>query len=157
ERVTGAFMAYWIYQHLGNLAPPELAGERLLREVYEDDDAGPRLRRFAQELDHQTTASRFAFHRDFGRSRLLGLHSRAARRLHEGRRDMVDAEEWRWIVEHAQGSYDHLVIASTVPVFMAKAIHDVEAWNEAVCAGRWGGLAARAGERLRRALDLDHW
>ena len=28
-RITGAFMSYWIYQHLGNLAPPELAEEPL--------------------------------------------------------------------------------------------------------------------------------
>ncbi len=29
-RITGAFMSYWIYQHLGNLAPPELQEEALL-------------------------------------------------------------------------------------------------------------------------------
>ena len=120
ERITGAFMAYWIYQHLGNLAPPELAEEALFREVLGDDDAGPRLRRFAQTVDHETTASRFAFHRDFGRSRLVVVDSRAARVLAEGRRDMVDAGEWDWIVQHARGSYDHLVIASTVPVFTAR-------------------------------------
>src|SRR5205823_4816120 len=28
---------------------------------------------------------------------------------------------------------------------------------EAVCAGRWGGIAARLGERLRRGVDLEHW
>ena len=33
ERIVGAFMAYWLYQHLGNLAPPELAEERLLAEL----------------------------------------------------------------------------------------------------------------------------
>jgi hypothetical protein len=158
ERITGAFMAYWIYQHLGNLAPPELAEERLLREVYEQrEDAGPRLRSFAQAVDHETTASRFAFHRDFGDSRLVVVDSRAARVLARGRRAMVDAEEWQWIVEHARGGYDHLVIASTLPVFMLPAIHHLEAWNEAVCDGRWGSLAARVGEQLRRALDLEHW
>jgi hypothetical protein len=60
-------------------------------------------------------------------------------------------------VEHARGSYDHLVIASTLPVFMLPGAHHVEAWNEAVCSGAWGGLAARVGERLRRGLDLEHW
>ncbi len=40
---------------------------------------------------------------------------------------------------------------------MAPGIDGIEAWNEAVCAGAWGGLAARAGEKLRRALDLEHW
>src|SRR6478609_7071332 len=38
-RVTGAFMAYWIYQHIGNLSPPELDAERTLDVVAGDDDA----------------------------------------------------------------------------------------------------------------------
>jgi hypothetical protein len=157
ERIVGAFMSYWIYQHIGNLAPPELAQERLLAEVYGDEDAGPRLRRFARTSDRETTASRFAFHRDFGRSRLVVIDSRGARVLHDGARDMVDADEWQWIAAHARGGYDHLIIASTLPVFMLEAIHYLEAWNEAVCSGAWGRTAARAGERLRRALDLEHW
>ncbi len=85
------------------------------------------------------------------------IDSRAARVLADGARDMVDADEWRWISEHARGSYDHLIIASTLPVFMLEAIHYLEAWNEAVCSGAWGRIAARFGERLRRALDLEHW
>jgi hypothetical protein len=36
-------------------------------------------------------------------------------------------------------------------------MHYIEAWNEAVCEGAWGGLAARAGEWVRRELDLEHW
>ena len=31
---------------------------------------------------------------------------------------MVDEEEWEWIVEHSRGAFDHLVLASTLPVFM---------------------------------------
>ena len=85
------------------------------------------------------------------------VDSRAARVLADGARDMVDADEWQWIAEHARGSYDHLIIASTLPVFMLEAIHYLEAWNEAVCSGAWGRLAARLGEKLRRALDLEHW
>ncbi len=156
-RINGAFMSYWIYQHLGNLAPPELEQEALLQAVFQADDGGPALRRFARASDRDTTASRFAYHRDFGRSRLIVIDSRAARVLEAGARDMVDADEWQWIAEHARGSYDHLIIASTLPVFMLDAIHDLEAWNEAVCSGAWGRVAARVGEKLRRALDLEHW
>jgi hypothetical protein len=156
-RITGAFMSYWIYQHIGNLAPPELADEPLLAELADGNDGGPRLRAFARRADRETTSSRFAFHRDFGRSRLVVVDSRAARVLTDGRRDMVDADEWQWIAEHARGAYDHLIIASTLPVFMLEAIHYLEAWNEAVCSGAWGAIAARLGERLRRALDLEHW
>jgi hypothetical protein len=157
ERIVGAFMAYWLYQHLGNLSPPELAEERLAAELQDDEDGGPRLRRFARMADRESAASRWAFHRDFGSSRLLVVDSRAARVLTGGEREMVDEAEWSWIAEHARGSYDHLIIASTLPVFMAKGIHYLEAWNEALCAGAWGGLAARASEKLRRALDLEHW
>jgi hypothetical protein len=77
--------------------------------------------------------------------------------LAEGRRDKVDDEEWQWIAEHARGAYDHLIIASTLPVFMTPGVDGLEAWNEAICSGAWGGLAARAGEKLRRGLDLEHW
>ncbi len=51
DRITGAFMSYWIYQHIGNLSPPELAEEELLRLVQADDDAGPRLRQIARKWD----------------------------------------------------------------------------------------------------------
>ena len=157
ERVVGAFMAYFLYQHLGNLSPPELATDEVVRLLAAADDPGAALRQFAHRADRESAASRWAYYRDFGRSRLVVVDSRAARVLVDGGRDMVDQEEWDWIVDHARGDYDHLIIASTLPVFMLPAIHYLEAWNEAVCAGAWGGLCARLGERIRRAVDLEHW
>jgi hypothetical protein len=129
----------------------------LLRLVRGDDDAGPRLREIARRWDRESAASRWAFYRDFGDSRLLVVDSRAARVLSDGRREMIDEEEWDWVIDHSLGDFDHLVIASTLPVYMPKGIHHLEAWNEAVCAGRWGGIAARLAERLRRGVDLEHW
>jgi hypothetical protein len=156
-RVTGAFMSYWLYQHLGNLSPPELAEEELFPLVRADSDAGPRLREAARRWDRESAHSRWAYYRDFGDSRLLVLDSRAARVLDEDHREMIDEAEWDWIVDHARGEFDHLVLASTLPVFMTKGIHHLEAWNEAVCAGSWGRLAARIGEKIRRGFDLEHW
>jgi PhoD-like phosphatase len=156
-RITGAFMSYWLYQHIGNLAPSELGDEPMLARFAGLEDGGPLLREFAREIDREPASSRFAFHRDFGRSRLIVIDSRAARVLGDGRRDMVDEEEWQWIAEHARGAYDHLIIASTLPVFMTPGIDGFEAWNEAVCAGAWGRMAVRLGEKIRRALDLEHW
>ena len=141
-RITGAFMSYWIYQHIGNLSPPELAADETLPLVLADQDAGERLRTLARGWDRESAASRWAFYRDFGESRLLVLDSRAARVLRDGRREMIDEEEWDWIVDHSQGRFDHLVLASTLPVFLPPGIHHLEAWNEAVCAGRWGTTAA---------------
>lgn len=156
-RITGAFMSYWLYQHLGNLSPPELAEEELLPLVQSDVDAGPRLREAARHWDRESAHSRWAYYRDFGDSRLLVLDSRAARVLDEQHREMIDEEEWDWIVDHARGEFDHLVLASTLPVFTPKGIHHLEAWNEAICAGTWGRLAAQLGEKLRRGVDLEHW
>ena len=157
DRITGAFMAYWLYQHIGNLSPPELAEERLLAAVQQDEDAGPRLRAAAHRWDRESAASRWAYFRDFGRSRLLVIDSRAARVLVDGRREMIDEEEWDWIGDHARGSFDHLVVATSLPAFAQHGIHHLESWNEAVCNGRWGSRAARIAERVRRAVDLEHW
>ena len=59
---------------------------------------------------------------------------------------MVDDDEWRWIAEHVRGDFDHLLLGTSLPILLSPAMHHLEAWNEAVCDGAWGGLAARAGE-----------
>src|SRR5207245_7303161 len=33
ERISAAFQTYWIYQHLGNLSPADLAKDELWRQV----------------------------------------------------------------------------------------------------------------------------
>jgi hypothetical protein len=157
-RITGAYMAYWAYQHLGNLSPPELDDDAMYQAaIAADGDVGPELERFAERADRESAATRWACSRDFGRSRVLVVDSRAARVLDDGNRDMVDEEEWAWISDRSHEALDHLVIVSTLPVFLAPGIHYLEAWNEAVCAGAWGRPPAWLGERLRRALDLEHW
>ena len=156
-RITGAFMAYWIYQHLGNLSPDELAADQFVQDMQADADSGPRLRERARKWDRDRKSSRWAYHRDFGRSRLLVIDCRAGRVVADDGRAMINADEWRWIVEHAEGSYDHLVIVTTLPAFLPHGIHFLEAWNEAVCDGAWGGVVARLAERVRRAVDLEHW
>ena len=157
ERITGAFMAYWIYQHIGNLSPPELAEDETYAAVLREEEAGPMLRRLAHRWDRESAASRWAYYRQFGDVRLLVLDSRAARVLSDGRREMIDEEEWNWVVDNSSGAYDHVVIASTLPVFMPRGIHHLQAWNEALCAGRFGARIARLSEKLRRAVDLEHW
>ncbi len=152
KRIEGAFMSYWLYQHIGNLAPPELAGEPLLAELSAADDGGPRLREFARAIDREPAASRFAFHRDFGRSRLVVIDSRAARVLAEGRRDMVDDEEWQWIADHARGAFDHLILASTLPVFMTPGHRRSRGLERGRLLGRLGPSArARRREAPPRA------
>jgi hypothetical protein len=85
------------------------------------------------------------------------IDSRAGRVLTPGARSMVDQGEWDWIAEHATGGFDHLLIGTSLPLFLAPGLHYLEAWNEAVCDGAWGGLAAKLGEKLRQGADLEHW
>jgi len=70
---------------------------------------------------------------------------------------MVDEAEWEWVTESVSGDWDHVVLATSLPLLLPDGIHALEAWNEAVCDGAWGSTFARGGERLRRAVDLEHW
>jgi hypothetical protein len=157
DRIAGAFMSYWLYQHLGNLSPAELAVDRIYGRVREAGDGGPLLREFALDADRTTDGTRWSYSRRLGRSRLVVIDSRAGRRFDAGRREMLDQAEWRWLSGELQGDVDHLLIATSLPFLLPPAIHDLEAWNEAVCAGAWGRAGARLGERVRRAIDLEHW
>jgi hypothetical protein len=157
ERIVGAFVSYWIYQHLGNLSPEELEEDELFGRVREAEDATRILREFAYRADRETGGTRWSYHRDFGRVRLIVMDSRAGRVLDEGHRSMLDAGEWAWVEDMATGDFDHLLFGTSMPVILSPGLHHLEAWNEAVCRGAWGRLAAKVGESIRQGLDLEHW
>ena len=157
RRVTAGAMSYWVYQHLGNLSPRELDEDDLYRQVRGNQNASAPLREFAERASLAGSGTRWSFYRDVGGTRTIFLDSRAGRVLEDGRRAMVDDEEWEWVVEHARGGFDHLLIATTVPFLLSPGFDRIEAWGERVCAGAWGPLAARLCEKLRRAVDFDHW
>jgi hypothetical protein len=157
ERIVAGFATYWIYQHLGNLSPGKLREDELLERVRSADDGGPLLRRFALEADRDPDRARWSYSRDLGTTRLLMVDSRAARVLERGPREMLDEGEWSWLEAHANGDFDHLLIGSSLPVFMTPGTHWIEATCERVCAGALGKWPGRLGERLRQAIDLEHW
>jgi hypothetical protein len=70
---------------------------------------------------------------------------------------MADEGEWPWLTESVSGDWEHVIIATSVPPLLPRGIHTLEAWTERICAGAWGHRAARFGERLRQAVDLEHW
>ena len=158
DRIAGAFMSYWVYQHIGNLAPDELHGDEMHDAVRGGEgDRGAVLRRFALRADRETEGARWSFSRDYGPVRVVVLDSRAGRVLADGKRSMLDENEWRWIEERLVGGPEHVVIASSLPILLGQGMHYLEAWNEAVCDGAWGPAGSWVGERIRRALDLEHW
>jgi hypothetical protein len=158
SRITGAYMSYWVYQHLGNLSPAELGKDELWRQVRDAGDAADVLSDFAGRADARAEGIRFSIRRDFGRVRVVVIDSRSRRVVEDdGKRLMVDEAEWEWVTQSASADCDHLVLASSLPVLLPRGIHAMEAWNEAVCDRVWGKRFARFGERLRRAVDLEHW
>jgi phosphodiesterase/alkaline phosphatase D-like protein len=159
-RIEGGLMAYWLYQHLGNLAPDALAVDGTWAELKQVDDGEELLRAYARKADAEADGGkgvRWSYRRDYGDVRLLVLDSRGGRVLETGDRSMVDAAEWDWIVEQTRDCASHLLLASSLPVLLPPAVHGLEAWNEAVCDGAWGPRWARWGEKVRQGADLEHW
>jgi PhoD-like phosphatase len=160
ERITGALMSYWVYQHIGNLAPADLEEDETYQKVRQSPDAEPVLREFAQHADREVDGvkgTQWSYRRDFGRVRLLMIDSRCGRILAEGRRSMVSDPEFHWIESQVDGDYDHLLVGTSLPWLLPRAVHDMESWDEALCAGVRGRWLAKLGETWREAADMEHW
>jgi hypothetical protein len=150
-------MSYWLYQHLGNLSPAELGKNELWPQMQEAGDAAAVLSDFAVRADQRTEGIQWSFRRSFGRVRVVVIDSRGGRVVEDGKRLMVNEAEWQWVTESVSGDWDHVVLATSLPLLLPHGIHALEAWNEAVCGGAWGKRFARTGERVRCATDLEHW
>jgi hypothetical protein len=161
ERITGALMSYWVYQHLGNLSPERLAADETLRAVRAADDGATLLRAFAQHADREADGAKgtmWSFRRDLGRVRLVVIDSRCGRVLADDRRSMISDAEFQWVEDQvADGDYDHLVIGTSLPWLLPRALHEVESWDEVLARPSHGRSVSGFGEWLRRAVDLEHW
>ena len=163
DRIVGGLASYWVYQHLGNLTPQERAKDEIWRQVQaaKDDDAEldltETLDAFAERVDAQPDSYRWSYARDLGRSRLVVVDSRAARVLDNHERSILDEAEMGWLDEQMQGGFEHLFIGTSLPFLLSSGLHHLEAFSEALVAGGWGDRAARKGEKLRQAVDLEHW
>jgi phosphodiesterase/alkaline phosphatase D-like protein len=161
ERITGGLMAYWIYQHLGNLSPAGLADNEILRDARAMDDAEPLLRAFAQHADREADGAKgtmWSYRRDLGRVRLLVIDSRCGRILADNRHLMIGRPEFEWIEQQVEDSdYDHLVVGTSLPWLLPRTLHEIESLDESLARPSRGRLVAGFGEWLRRAVDLEHW
>jgi hypothetical protein len=157
RRAVGCIASYWIYQHIGNLSPRELGENELYGKVRGNQKADEEIFPWAHWIQSTGAGTRWSYCRDFGCTRAIFIDARAGRVLEEDRRAMVDDEEWEWIVEHADGDFDHLLVCSTVPWLLSPAFDRLEAWNEAMAFGAWGRFPAWLAEKIRREVDFDHW
>lgn len=165
DRIVGGLASYWVYQHVGNLSPEDLADDEVWQIITEYAASGASgeldltevLDTLAARVDAQPETYRWSYSRDLGESKLVVVDSRAARLLTPDRRSILDDDEMAWLDGQLRGDVDHLFIGTSLPFLMAQGIHDLEAINEAMSNGAWGPRVAKWGEKMRRALDLEHW
>ncbi len=163
ERITSGLLAYWLYQHLGNLSPAELDADPVLAALTASGRDGEKvLRRHAEQADATADggpAVQWSFRRDFGSARLIVLDSRANRVVDGRQRLMVGDEEWAWFDRQCRDvdPVDQLLIVTSLPFLLPPALHGLEAFDEALAEGRWGRRLARLGEKSRQRADLEHW
>jgi hypothetical protein len=174
ERITSGLSAYWVYQHLGNLNPEELAKSKIYAAVRSDPDGQNVLIDYVADADAAadnpegdgpdpdgTGGARWSYRRDLGTSRLLVLDSRAGRIVTGDKREMISEADWAWLRHQIESDslegVDHLLIATSVPFLLPPFVHHLETWNEAVAGGKWGKRFAGRGEQVRQAVDLEHW
>jgi PhoD-like phosphatase len=156
-RIIGGLMSYWIYQHLGNLSPQELADDETLQQVLASRDGTEPIKLMAKQAESDDGISRFSMCRDLGPARLIVADSRTGRQLQPGDRRIMTDDEWDWITAKADGDYDHLLFASSLPMLLPYGMHHMEAWSEAVTDGAWGRRLRGLGEKVRIGANLDHW
>ncbi|WP_326555735.1 alkaline phosphatase D family protein [Micromonospora sp. NBC_01813] len=167
ERISSGLASYWVYQHLGNLDPDEIAADPVYRAVTAAEDATEVLREFGTRVDTEADLAhdqqrwaqvqyQWSYSLDLGRTRVIVLDNRCSRVLRPGARSMLPAGEWAWFTDRVRGRYDHLVVGSSLPWLMPPGIHHLESWNERLADSPRRPVAA-VSEWLRQLVDLEHW
>jgi hypothetical protein len=165
ERLMGGLASYWVYQHLGNLSPDELAKDEVYAPVLsaaasgaEEPDLTEPLFDLVERVDRHPKVYRWSYRRDLGDSRLVVVDSRAARVLEPERRSMLDPDEAAWLDAQLTGDVDHLLVGTSLPFLLPPGLHDFEAIDEVLASsGGHGRLVAGLAEKSRRVIDLEHW
>ncbi|MEE4024543.1 alkaline phosphatase D family protein [Gordonia sp. PKS22-38] len=162
ERIRAGLVSYWVYQHLGNLSPAALEADPDFQKVVAGGgDCWPQLVELADRADSEVDGRkglRFSFRWDLGRSRLIMIDSRNGRVFPDGDRKMLSDKEFDWLDEQmhdALDGVDHLLLGSSLPWLLPPVLGNAEAVNE--IAARHTGRRGRLAEKLRQALDLEHW
>ncbi|MEO7000034.1 MAG: alkaline phosphatase D family protein [Terracoccus sp.] len=162
ERLMGGLASYWVYQHIGNLSPSELADDLVYRSVLNHDgdeelDLTDTVFSLVERVDRHPEVYRWSYRRELGDSRLVVVDSRAARVLEPARRSMLDPDELAWLDAQLTCEVDHLLIGTSLPFLLPPGLHDLEAIDEAAAEGAYGSVVATMAEKSRQVLDLEHW
>lgn len=162
ERLMGGLASYWVYQHIGNLSPQQLADDPLYSRVLAHDrhdelDLTDAVFDLVERVDRHPEVYRWSYRRDLGDSRLVVVDSRAARVLAPDHRSMLDDQEMEWLDEQLTGDVEHLFIGTSLPFLLPPGLHDLEVIDDVASEGAYGRAIAWVAERSRQLIDLEHW
>ncbi len=167
ERLMGGLASYWVYQHLGNLSPAQLAEDEVYAKVLSHEDAAEldlteAVFDLARRVDRHPEVYRWSYVRDLGDSRLVVVDSRAARVLEPKHRSMLDPDEMAWLDDQLTGDVHHLFIGTSLPFLLPPGLHDFEAIDEVLASGAFSSETLSRpvswlAEKTRQTVDLEHW
>ncbi|CAO0830096.1 Alkaline phosphatase family protein OS=Streptomyces microflavus OX=1919 GN=HUT09_09275 PE=4 SV=1 [Streptomyces microflavus] len=157
ERLLSGLMSYWSTSSWATSPRTNWpASTRCTRPCARRPTAPTRCDSSPPGADADPAAVRWSYRRDFGRIRLLMVDSPRGPRPGGGPpTTMLDPGEAAWLREQVldgrgeggegRGAYDHLLIGTSLPWLLPHLVHDVEAWNAAMCGGERGARWARLG------------
>ncbi len=167
DRIRAALMSYWVYQHLGNLTTAQREADEVYRAVVSAEDGGPILGELADRLASGSTdrlVRTWSYHHRTDLVDIVVLDTRNARVLDPDERSMLAPPDWTMLESLVDGATDdgrHLLLVSSVPWALPVAIHRLQQWISHLADGGHSGPASavlrRLGEKVRRAVDLEHW
>jgi hypothetical protein len=145
------------------MTPSERAEDEIWQRIdghegADEIDLSDVLDEFADRADQKPESYRWSYAREYGdQARLVVVDSRAARVLDPDNRSILDDGEMAWLDDQMRGDVEHLLIGTSLPFLLAPGLHYVEAFSEALAGGSWGPRGAKAGEKIRKGADLEHW
>jgi hypothetical protein len=152
-------MAYWLYQHLGNLSPASWSANALWAGAQGGEGRRGAAARHARTADAEADGGkgvRWSYRPRLRRRPAARLDSRRAG-AGRGDRSMVDAAEWEWIVEQTRGLRVAPAAALSLPVLLPPRCTTSRAGTRRCATARGAADCALLAEKLRQGADLEHW
>ncbi len=162
DRVTSALMAYWVYQHLGNMSAESRQSDDLFAAVRAEADGAGVLRehvRSSLSPDSSGAAMSWSFTARCGPVDVAVLDARQGRVLDPGSRSILSDNDWQWLSAFLvdRDRRRPLLAVSSVPWALPHGVDLLERWISGLVRTSPRPSVRRTAERIRRAIDLEHW
>lgn len=169
DRIVSGLASYWVYQHLGNLSPAEREVDEVWQAVRSCEDGRDVLFDHARRLaldPEQRVHRPWSYEHRAGELHVVVLDSRNARVLEPSRRSPIGPPDWERLARAVDPAPEdgspaqHVVIVTSIPWALPSGVHRIQQLVSHLADGGASTLTRPGrwiGERIRRAVDLEHW